>query len=259
MRKLFEIDKKNYIENGTVGKRPSVRGIIIRDGKVAMLHSRKYNYYKLPGGGIEADETLEETLVREVKEESGLVVKTETIQEYGYVRRVEKGRFEDKFIQENYYFLCDVEDNIVSQNLDDYEEFEEFELEFVAPLAAIEMNHNADHKEKANLNTFQGMIERENRVLELIRSELYPIDDNKNALLANIHKLHTTELGIERIRRNLQLQNENVVEYCKQKIEKENSQIYKQGKNWYCEVDGIKITVNSYSYTIITAHRIVSE
>lgn len=73
------------------------------------------------------------------------------------------------------------------------------------------MNHNADHKEKANLNTFQGMIERENRVLELIRSELYPIDDNKNALLANIHKLHTTELGVERIRRNLQLQNENLV------------------------------------------------
>ena len=84
--------------------------------------------------------------------------------------------------------------------------------------------------------------------------KLFEID--KNALLENIHNLHTTELGIERIRRNLQLQNENVVEYCKQKIEKENSQIYKQGKNWYCEVDGIKITVNSYSYTIITAYKI---
>lgn len=30
--------------------------------------------------------------------------------------------------------------------------------------------------------------------------------------------------------------------------------IYKQGKNWYCEVDNIKITINSYSYIIITAH-----
>lgn len=30
--------------------------------------------------------------------------------------------------------------------------------------------------------------------------------------------------------------------------------IYKQGKNWYCEIDNIKITINSYSYTIITAH-----
>ncbi len=30
--------------------------------------------------------------------------------------------------------------------------------------------------------------------------------------------------------------------------------IYKQGKNWYCEIENIKITINSYSYTIITAH-----
>jgi len=33
-----------------------------------------------------------------------------------------------------------------------------------------------------------------------------------------------------------------------------NCNIYKQGKNWYCEVENIKITINSYSYTIITAH-----
>ena len=26
------------------------------------------------------------------------------------------------------------------------------------------------------------------------------------------------------------------------------------GKNWHCEVENIKITINSYSYTIITAH-----
>ena len=33
-----------------------------------------------------------------------------------------------------------------------------------------------------------------------------------------------------------------------------NCCIYKQGKNWCCEIDDIKITINSYSYTIITAH-----
>ena len=27
-----------------------------------------------------------------------------------------------------------------------------------------------------------------------------------------------------------------------------------RGKNWYCEIDSVKITVNYYSYTIITAH-----
>ena len=35
-----------------------------------------------------------------------------------------------------------------------------------------------------------------------------------------------------------------------------NSNIYKQGKNWYYEIDNIKITINSYSYTIITSHTI---
>ena len=37
MRELFIIDKRNYIENGTIGRRPSVRGIVIKDGKVATV------------------------------------------------------------------------------------------------------------------------------------------------------------------------------------------------------------------------------
>ena len=46
----------------------------------------------------------------------------------------------------------------------------------------------------------------------------------------------------------------STVEYCKNKIMDKNCIIYPQGKNWYCEVGNIKITINSYSYTIITAH-----
>lgn len=49
---------------------------------------------------------------------------------------------------------------------------------------------------------------------------------------------------------------EDVVKFCKNKILDNNCDIYKQGKNWYCEIDNIKITINSYSYTIITAHLI---
>ena len=73
-------------------------------------------------------------------------------------------------------------------------------------------------------------------------------------MLSNIDKLHTTEIGIDRIKRNLKINTENVVKYCKEKILDNNCNIYKQGKNWYCEVDNIIITVNSYSYTIITVH-----
>lgn len=172
MRELFVIDKKNYIENGTVGRRPSVRGIIIKDGKIAMMHSLKYDYYKLPGGGIEEGEQLEDTLIREVREESGLVVKKDSIKEFGYVRRIEKGKIEDIFVQENFYYLCDVEETVISQELDDYEEEELFTLEYVSPKLAINVNENADHGEKADAQTFAGMVERENRVLKLIQNEL---------------------------------------------------------------------------------------
>lgn len=78
--------------------------------------------------------------------------------------------------------------------------------------------------------------------------------ENKKILIDNIDKLHTTEMGVDRIKKNLKLDIDAVVEYCKNKILNENCNIYKQGKNWYCEIDNIKITVNSHSYTIITAH-----
>ena len=78
--------------------------------------------------------------------------------------------------------------------------------------------------------------------------------DNKELLLSNIDKIHTTEMGVQRIRKNLKLDNDDAVEYCKNKILDKNCNICKQGKNWYCETDNIRITVNSYSFTIITAH-----
>lgn len=81
------------------------------------------------------------------------------------------------------------------------------------------------------------------------------MDDSKN-LLDNIDKIHTTEMGVERIKCNLKIDTTDVVVYCKNKILDRNCNIYRQGKNWYCEVDNIKITVNAHSYTIITAHLI---
>lgn len=77
---------------------------------------------------------------------------------------------------------------------------------------------------------------------------------NKEMLLSNIDKVHITEMGIDRIKKNLRLDTNDVVEYCKNKILNKDCNIYKQGKNWYCEIDHVKITINSYSYTIITAH-----
>lgn len=76
-----------------------------------------------------------------------------------------------------------------------------------------------------------------------------------NELLKNLDKLHSTELGVVRIKRNLCLDTEDVVEWCKIKINSVNAVITRNGKNWYVNVDDCIITVNAHSYTIITAHK----
>ena len=45
MRLLFEIDKKDYKKDGSIFSRPSVRAIVIKGDKIAVVHSKKYNYY----------------------------------------------------------------------------------------------------------------------------------------------------------------------------------------------------------------------
>ena len=145
MRLLFEIDYKNYKENGIVGKRPSARAIIIKDNKIAMVYSKKYNYYKFPGGGIKSNEANEDALIREVKEEIGLEVIKDSIKEYWLVIRKEAGKIEDIFIQENYYYICNITNTIEKQNLDDYEKEEGFILRWVEPFVAIKTNLKGDH------------------------------------------------------------------------------------------------------------------
>lgn len=166
MRLLFEIDTKDYDPNGRAFVRPSVRGIIIRDGRIAMVHSLKYDYYKFPGGGIEDGESPEQALIREVAEEAGLQVIPRSIREYGLVHRVQKGDQEDIFIQDNYYFLCDTEAEVRPQHLDGYEAEERFTLEFVDPSHAVRTNRYVDHGPKDPI-----MVEREAKVLELLMQE----------------------------------------------------------------------------------------
>lgn len=48
--------------------------IIIKDNKILLIHRKKEGkeYWVFPGGGVEEGETHEETILREVREETGL-------------------------------------------------------------------------------------------------------------------------------------------------------------------------------------------
>ena len=88
----------------------------------------------------------------------------------------------------------------------------------------------------------------------MIKGRLIVVLKMKDKLLLNVNKIHTTLLGSDRIKKNFYLENCDVVSFCMKKILDRDCNIYKKGKNFYCEIDNIRITINSYSYTIITAH-----
>ncbi len=77
---------------------------------------------------------------------------------------------------------------------------------------------------------------------------------HRQALIDNIEKIHTTEMGIGRIQKNLGIKDEPV-SYCISKLLKKDSVVTLEGKNYYVEVDNCRITINSSSFTIITAHK----
>ena len=167
MRTLFTLDTHDYDPNGRTVIRPSVRGILIRNGRILMVHSLKYDYYKFPGGGMEPGESLTEGLCREVREESGMMVDPDSIREFGLVQRRSREDEGGVFIQDNFYFLCEAH-KYMGQQLDEYEADEGFTPEWITPEHAIETNRFHAHGA-----TEQIMLEREALVLERLLIEGY--------------------------------------------------------------------------------------
>ena len=76
-----------------------------------------------------------------------------------------------------------------------------------------------------------------------------------NSLTQNIGKIHTTQMGEERIKRYLSLHIDDVVSWCKEFVA-EADIITGHGKNWYAYGKGLALTINARSFTVITAHKI---
>ncbi len=170
MKRLFEIDLHDYGEGFAVSRRPSARGVIIKDGRIALVYSEKEKYYKFPGGGIEDGEDMKLALIREVKEEVGLTVIPESVEEFGSVIRRQKSNYlpDTVFEQENFYFFCRTEAYVSKQQLDDYEQEAGFSLRFVDIDEAIKANDEYRSEDLFD----EIMIKREKRVLELVKKAM---------------------------------------------------------------------------------------
>ena len=91
-------------------ERIRVAGIIKIDEGYAFMHRKNVvkrkdfqEYYTFPGGGLEENETLEEGVKREIKEEFGINVNV--------IKKLYE-MYSEKFNQREYFFLCEYESGI---------------------------------------------------------------------------------------------------------------------------------------------------
>lgn len=166
-----DIGEKIYeINNPTTRK--AVRTILLNDkGEIAILHKAKKNEYKLIGGGVENQETLEQALRREVLEESGCEI--DILKELGYVEEL---RTINNFIQTSYVYVSKVSNDTKKLNLTEQEKNEGSELCWFEPDIALQKIEDSYNKlipsKYSNLYSSKMVIRRDSMILK------YFIDNN---------------------------------------------------------------------------------
>lgn len=155
---LYKINKPNT--------RKAVRTILFNEkGEIAILHKKNKNEYKLIGGGIEKNETMEEALRREVNEEAGCEIKD--IVALGYVEEL---RTIHNFMQISYIFISKVKKNKNKLSLTKQEQDEGAELCWFLPEIALkhirECYDNLNPSIYSNLYNSKMVVKRDEFILE---------------------------------------------------------------------------------------------
>ena len=140
---------ENVNIHGKTFCREAVRGIAFRNSGAAltpksellMIYSSVKGDYKFPGGGREQDEHYHETLRRELCEEAGAKLLNVNgafgkVLEYGHAK---EKNFET-FKMFSYYYLCEVDENLVAPTLEAYEARLGFQAVWVSIAEALETN-----------------------------------------------------------------------------------------------------------------------
>lgn len=101
-------------------KREAVRSIIRDNNKVLLIYIDRHDTYIFPGGGVEDNESLEETCIRETLEEAGAVVKI--LNYVGYIDEQRDSKLMDgMYSLISHYYECEVIE-MTKQKLLPYEE-----------------------------------------------------------------------------------------------------------------------------------------
>ena len=141
MELLLTLDERNYTRDMPVFEKVVVRAVIVRDGRIVAQRCRK-GEYKIPGGGVEPDEGHMETLFREVREETGLLVRPETVTDLGEILELREDVFckGQKYICHTYYYQCEVAEKKVDTELTESELAKGYEPVWELPEVIVREN-----------------------------------------------------------------------------------------------------------------------
>lgn len=173
MRLLGKTDLKDYDMSFNFIRRTSARIIIIKDKKIYLSHASRNNTYKLPGGGVDSNESILDAAIRETKEEVGIIVDEKSIKEYGYYVDTWKSvKFSDgNKIWENtsYYFVAKPLELIKPSPT-------KSEIEDMCESVLIDIdtaiNANLEYINKEGNNLIERFLIREVEIFKLIKEEL---------------------------------------------------------------------------------------
>lgn len=142
MHILAEIHRADGVDiHGKTIERTAVRAVIQRGRTLLLIHSANVGDYKFPGGGVDEDETHEQALRREVREECGAEL-SHIGEEIGAVVEYDHDTETDfdTFKMASHYYRCEVTDGFGAQKLDGYEKDLGFKPVWIPIEAALQKN-----------------------------------------------------------------------------------------------------------------------
>ena len=141
MKKLLVMDEKNYTDEMPIFEKNTVRAMIQKGNLIAMQRG-KNGVYKIPGGGVECAESFHDALIREVVEETGLIVIPETISEIGEIEEIREDSHcaGQKYISHSYFYSCSVKDETIQTNMSENEIKKGYQLEWGTAKEIYETN-----------------------------------------------------------------------------------------------------------------------
>lgn len=147
MKLLKVYDSRNYTDDMPVFEKYSVRGVIVRDGKIATQMGSAGDY-KILGGGVEPGEDFSDALLREVQEESGLIIKKETIREVGEIREEREDLFQKgtKYVCHSFFYFCEAKEELGELHMTESEIAKGYHLVWATPEEIIDGNQSFLHQ-----------------------------------------------------------------------------------------------------------------